>query len=300
MPRARNIKPAFFASDIVAGLEPLTRLLLIGIWTIADKAGRLEDRPRRIRAEVLPYDDCDIESMLAALADVGLIVRYDARGIPAIQVVNWDKDQNPHQKEAESTMPAPCSSDAGAERGMVPTSYSSGARTTISTGLEPGGPAPSIEMAGLIPDSGYLISDPGSRMSDPKKSSRRRDSNFTDVPRPDDVEKQTWDDWVRLRRSKRAPVTMTVLEGTRAEAIKAGVSLQRFLEIWCVRGSQGLQAEWLRSDERRVASTTASNETFRERDERLARERWAEATGRRAADDNVIDLMPAALAMEKP
>lgn len=68
--------------------------------------------------------------------------------------------------------------------------------------------------------------------------------------RPDDVDETTWRDWLALRRAKRAPVTDTVLAQARREATKAGLTLTRFLEIWCARGSQGLQAEWLRPNER--------------------------------------------------
>lgn len=47
MARARNIKPAFFMNDELAEIDPLGRLLFIGLWTIADREGRLEDRPAR-------------------------------------------------------------------------------------------------------------------------------------------------------------------------------------------------------------------------------------------------------------
>lgn len=108
MPRARNIKPAFFANDTLAELAPLVRLLFVGLWTIADRSGRLEDRPARIKAEVLPYDSCKADEMLGELADGGFIVRYVANNIKYIQVVNFSKHQNPHKNEAISTIPEPC------------------------------------------------------------------------------------------------------------------------------------------------------------------------------------------------
>lgn len=67
---------------------------------------------------------------------------------------------------------------------------------------------------------------------------------------PADVEPQTWADWLDLRRKKRAPVTSTVIEGARSEAAKAGLTLDAFLRIWCFRGSQGLQADWLKPEEK--------------------------------------------------
>lgn len=67
---------------------------------------------------------------------------------------------------------------------------------------------------------------------------------------PSDVPAQVWDDWQTLRRAKKAPVTDTVVANARAEAAKAGMSLADFLAVWCARGSQGLQAEWLKPHER--------------------------------------------------
>ena len=67
---------------------------------------------------------------------------------------------------------------------------------------------------------------------------------------PDDVEPQTWADWLALRKAKRAPVTETVLNGARREADKAGMTLTDFLAAWCRRGSQGFEADWLKPADR--------------------------------------------------
>lgn len=114
-------------------------------------------------------------------------------------------------------------------------------------------------------------------------------------PRPADVDPQVWDDWLALRTEKRAPVTATVLNEARRQAVKAGLSLERFLAIWCTRGSQGLDASWLSADERGDALLSA--ESLRERDERLAAEEVARWGGPRlaarrgsAAYGTVIDL----------
>ena len=50
MARARNIKPGFFANENLAECDPLARLLFAGLWCLADREGRLEDRPKRIAA----------------------------------------------------------------------------------------------------------------------------------------------------------------------------------------------------------------------------------------------------------
>lgn len=112
MARARNVKPGFFTNDVLVARSPLARLLFIGLWTIADKEGRLEDRPNKIKFEILPGDDCDVNKLLNELVDGGFIVRYTSGQVKYIQVLNFTKHQNPHQKEAASTIPAPDLSDA--------------------------------------------------------------------------------------------------------------------------------------------------------------------------------------------
>ena len=104
MARARNIKPGFFANDQLGDLPPLARLLFIGLWGLADRKGKIEDRPKRIKAEVLPYDDCDVDEFLNLLAPE-FIMRYNVDGISCIQILNFVKHQKPHPKEAESDLP---------------------------------------------------------------------------------------------------------------------------------------------------------------------------------------------------
>lgn len=71
MARARNIKPGFFQNELLAEIDPLGRLLFAGLWTIADREGRLEDRAKRIKVALLPYDDCDIDGLLGQLEKHG-------------------------------------------------------------------------------------------------------------------------------------------------------------------------------------------------------------------------------------
>jgi hypothetical protein len=107
MARARNLKPGFFKNETLAECSPLARLLFSGLWCLADRAGRLEDRPKRIRAEVLPYDDGSVDDMLDELHRAGFILRYQVGDERFIQVLNFTKHQNPHCREPESTIPAP-------------------------------------------------------------------------------------------------------------------------------------------------------------------------------------------------
>ncbi|WP_343103178.1 hypothetical protein [Escherichia coli] len=111
MARSRNIKPDFFTNDELAECHPLGRLLFAGLWTIADKEGRLDDRPKKIKAMLLPFDEADCDALLQQLNDHKFIIRYRVNGECYIQISNWKKHQNPHCKEAASEIPAPLEND---------------------------------------------------------------------------------------------------------------------------------------------------------------------------------------------
>mgnify|MGYP003650720295 CR=1 FL=1 len=101
MARARNIKPAFFSNDMLAEIDPVGRLLFIGLWTIADFKGDIEWRERRIKAQVLPYDDCDVKIIAINLDKLGFIRFYSDGESTYINIVNFSKHQNPHKNERE-------------------------------------------------------------------------------------------------------------------------------------------------------------------------------------------------------
>ncbi|PTT39834.1 hypothetical protein DBR23_10015 [Acidovorax sp. HMWF018] len=96
-----------------------------------------------------------------------------------------------------------------------------------------------------------------------------------DIAKPDDVEPQTWADFLKLRKAKRAPVTQTVVDEAKRECAKAGMTLEGFLRVWCRRGSQGLEAAWLKPDERaqgQAAVETPYQRSMRERMQEAAPE----------------------------
>ena len=110
MSRTRSIKPSFFTNEILSALPYRDRLLFIGLWTIADREGRLEDRPLRIRAELFAYDpEMDIEASLCRLHQQRFIHRYVTVTPPlkCIEVVSFKKHQSPHHTEKASVLPSP-------------------------------------------------------------------------------------------------------------------------------------------------------------------------------------------------
>jgi hypothetical protein len=77
-------------------------------------------------------------------------------------------------------------------------------------------------------------------------------------------------DWQQLRKAKRAPVTETVVDGARVEADKAGMDLEGFLKVWCRRGSQGLEAAWLKPHERGSPGGPNSQEVLEQSNRAIA------------------------------
>ncbi len=150
MARSRNIKPGFFTNDELAECSPYARLLFAGLWTIADKEGRLDDRTKKIKALVLPFDTVDCDELLTQLHAKNFITRYLVEGSGYIQINNWKKHQNPHCKESASDIP---------EQVMQPTEIKEAqVKHSANTVQEPVennlNPADSLN---LIPDSLTLI-----------------------------------------------------------------------------------------------------------------------------------------------
>lgn len=254
MSRSRNIKPGFFRNEVLVTLPFEHRLLFIGLWTMADRSGRMEDRPMKIRMEIFPADSVDVESGLENLSRTGFISRYSVEDKQYIQIVAWDKHQNPHVKEAVSTIPAPC--ENGAKKVQ----------------------APEIpERAGLIPDFLNLIPD-----SIKKTSARKR--AIPQVEKPDGVHEQTWADWNAHRKAKRAPVTQTVLAEAGREAGLAGMSLDAFLRAWCASGYQGFKADWIKPNGASNGSHSRSSAVDRVRANAIAGEAADRAKSDRCAD----------------
>lgn len=116
MARARNIKPGFFTNEDIVDLDFWVRLMFIGLWTLADREGRLENRPKKIKMALFPCDPIDAEDGLSKLRDAGFLTMYSINGNEYIQIVNFKKHQNPHVKEVASTIPAPDSMVLASER----------------------------------------------------------------------------------------------------------------------------------------------------------------------------------------
>ena len=156
MARARNIKPAFFNNDELAEIEPIGRLLFIGLWTICDYKGNLEYRPKKIKASILPYDNCNVDKLSINLEQSGFIQSYSNNGITYINISNFTKHQNPHKNERDKGSDVPCITDNESQLFDLKGSRIKSEKIAINPDNNGTNPADSLI---LNPDSLSLIPD---------------------------------------------------------------------------------------------------------------------------------------------
>ena len=77
--RIRSIKPEFFDDEELSGLDPITRLLYIGLWCVSDDEGRLRLHPMYLRGKLFPYADIDLQPHINSLKDHGKLIEYSVR-----------------------------------------------------------------------------------------------------------------------------------------------------------------------------------------------------------------------------
>jgi hypothetical protein len=106
MARIRTIKIGFYKNEHLAELSPTHRLCFIGLWLLADREGRLEDRPIRIKGELFPYETVDVNAILDDLEGGHFVTRYAADDVRYLQIEKFAKHQRPKSDEPESVIPA--------------------------------------------------------------------------------------------------------------------------------------------------------------------------------------------------
>ncbi len=176
MARSRNLKPGLFKNEILGVEDPLKTLAFAGSWLLADREGRLEDRPLRIKAEIFPYrDGVDVNAILDWLHAEGFILRYQTRGKRYIQILNFSKHQNPHKNETASEIPAPDDIGSITEK-IGTTSEKLGSTRADSLLLIPDSP---------LPGSDADASVAGSKLADDPSAARK---NIPDCPHLEIIE----------------------------------------------------------------------------------------------------------------
>jgi len=180
MARARNIKPGFFTHEQMAENSPLGRLLFIGLTTIADYKGELEWRPKRIKIQLLPYDECSIEELAINLDHSGFIRFYSDGDKIYLKIVNFEKHQNPHKNERDGGSEVPAFSEE--LRQLVDLQTLAIKSEKIAINPEQDGTAPALSLipypSSLIPHPDCSTRDSSPIASKPAKAKTRLPVDF--------------------------------------------------------------------------------------------------------------------------
>jgi hypothetical protein len=102
MARKRMLDPAWIESHSLGKCSVETRLLFIGLITLADDAGRVRGDPRYIKSMVFPYDNFTVSQViiwLTALQTVGSIRIYEAEGGIFIDLPKFNQYQYIQRKQ---------------------------------------------------------------------------------------------------------------------------------------------------------------------------------------------------------
>jgi hypothetical protein len=182
MGRIRTIKPEFFKHSGLFDLEQKTglplRVAFSGLWTIADREGRFKWRPREIKVDAFPYDDCEPSHVLDALVAGEFIVKYACGSGEFGYIPSWKSHQFINNREAASTLPNPESCQLLDAR---PTRDSR--------------------------DSDALTTCPVRKGRERKGRERKSSASLSPLEFPEWFPTDTWDGFVAMRQKIRAPLT---------------------------------------------------------------------------------------------
>lgn len=112
MPRARKIKPEFFQDvKLARELSIDQRYFYVGLWVFADDEGRLRPNPRRLLADIFPYDsDIDeswVREALDRLEETGRLLRYEVDGLEYGYLTKFLKHQSINRPRPSRFPPPP-------------------------------------------------------------------------------------------------------------------------------------------------------------------------------------------------
>lgn len=238
--------------QLVARKSKQSLATVIAVWAfVLEKASASEDRGHFGGLDyesvdcMFGLDDGATQAILSAMADRGLV--------DADRVASWEKRQVKRER----------ADDVSTDR--VKAFRSKERQETPKTNDE----TPCNAMERQETPREEKRREEEIREEKEEKTAPRKRVTTPVTAKPDDIDPQTWADWLNLRKAKRAPVTTTVVDEARRECAKAGMTLENFLRVWCRRGSQGLEAAWLKPDERGHVQATGETPYQRSMRERM-------------------------------
>lgn len=110
MARIRTIKPEFWQDEKLLPLSDTTRLVFLGLISMADDLGRLVYNPKLIEALLFDPDgpdrSRDVRESLANLSRIGrVVVGKASSGQRVLQIANWAKHQKVDKPNCAAALP---------------------------------------------------------------------------------------------------------------------------------------------------------------------------------------------------
>lgn len=271
---ARLIRDDMLDSERIHSVPIEARWLFVAIMLSADDVGLFEVNKFRL-ARKAGVDMLGLPALLQCLADADLIRPYYTLGkhfgfIPRFR-------QRLQIKRARFPLPPTelMSDDADAlnkikHLGEIP--RLDNAASPLPTAVQPPEPEPEPEQRAKT-----------------EKAPRKRGAAAAQLVSVEQlveqgVDQQVAKDWLIVRKAKTLPLTPTAWDETKAEALKAGLSIADAIKTATANGWGGFRASWMnKPDVHRVGgfgqvdktSTVPPKETAAEYVERMARERAA-------------------------
>lgn len=146
MARRRLLDPELLTEKRFCDLSPTPLAMAVLPWLpcFADREGRMVDDAFRIKLQILPTVDVDMEGILSDLVAKGFLRRYVVDGRRFIQLVDFGATQKPHPNETRSTIPPeppPCVGSPKADHGSPKVDHGSpeeGAGVALTAGIRSG------------------------------------------------------------------------------------------------------------------------------------------------------------------
>lgn len=217
MARIRTIKPEFFTSEDIVSVTPLARLFYVSLWCESDREGRLEWKPGTFKMRYLPGDACDVAALAGELVGRGLLHLYEVEGKRYALIPTFKKHQVINNRESESELPAPSSDASGTRASRVKAEGKEGREGKGKEGKE--GEARKRAAPAVLVSVSEMVAE--------------------------GVNEQHATDWLIARKAKDLPLTPTAWAQTKAEAVKAGLTIPEAIKTAAANGWAGFKASWL-------------------------------------------------------
>ena len=87
-----------------------------------------------------------------------------------------------------------------------------------------------------------------------KKQETLNKKQETNIKRPRNVSKKTWEDFLIHRKNLKKPLTETAFKGIKKEVSKTSISLEDALVMVQARGWQSFKSDWIKEEQKSFAS----------------------------------------------